>query len=102
MRFRILNLALREARKSNIHSKGMGCVIYRGNKVISKGYNQVYDRNSEKPKGLATMHAEMSSIEDLARKLNLIKDLRKLLVSSRVYTQSSVIPRLKPECRKER
>lgn len=102
MRFRILDLALRESKKSNIYAKGMGCVIFKGKQVISRGYNQVYDRNSEKPKALATMHAEMSSIEDLARKLNLIKDLRKLLVSTKIYNPYSLNPRLTKSCRKGR
>lgn len=102
MRFRILDLALRESRKSNIYAKGMGCVIFKGKQVISRGYNQVYDRNSIKPKGLATMHAEMSSIEELARKLNLIKDLRKLLVSTKVFNPYSFNNRLIKSCRKGR
>jgi deoxycytidylate deaminase len=102
MRFRILDLALRESRKSNIYAKGMGCVIFKGKQVISRGYNQVYDRNSQKPKALATMHAEMSSIEELARKLNLIKDLRKLLVSTKVFNPCSFNTRLVKSCRKGR
>jgi deoxycytidylate deaminase len=80
----------------------MGCVIFKGKQVISRGYNQVYDRNSEKPKAMATMHAEMSSIEELARKLNLIKDLRKLLVSTKVFNPCSFSNRLVKSCRKGR
>jgi tRNA(Arg) A34 adenosine deaminase TadA len=101
MRFRILDLALREAQKSNIYAKGMGCVIFKGKQVISRGYNQVYDRNTIKPKAFATMHAEMTSIENLARKLNMIKDLRKLLVNTKVYN-SSLNARIQKSCRKGR
>jgi len=102
MRFRILNLALREAQKSNIYEKNMGCVIYKGKQIISRGYNQVYDRNSFKPKAPATMHAEMTSIENLARKLNMIKDLRKLLLNTKLYNVSSLNARPIKQCRKGR
>ena len=102
MRFRILDLALRESLKSNIYSKEMGCVIFKGKQIISRGYNQVYDRNTIKPKAIATMHAEMTSIENLARKLNIIKDLRRLLVDTRVFNSSIVSSRIKKQCRKGR
>ena len=80
---RILETALKESRKSNISIQQMGCVIFKGNKIISKGFNQVYDRNSSKPKAIATIHAEMNTIENLARKHNILKDFRKLLISTR-------------------
>ena len=101
MRFRILDLALRESQKSNIYAKGMGCVIFKGKQIISRGYNQVYDRNSLKPKATASMHAEMTSIENLARKLNMIKDLRKLLVNTKI-NNSSLNPKVIKSCRKGR
>jgi deoxycytidylate deaminase len=101
MRFRILDLALRESQKSNIYAKGMGCVIFKGKQIISRGYNQVYDRNSLKPKAVASMHAEMTSIENLARKLNMIKDLRKLLINTKIHN-SSLNPKVIKSSRKGR
>ena len=62
---------------------------------------QVYDRNSLKPKAVASMHAEMTSIENLARKLNMIKDLRKLLVNTKI-NNSSLNPKVIKSCRKGR
>jgi len=102
MRFRILDLALRESQKSNIVAKEMGCVIFKGKQIISRGYNYVYERNIIKPPASATMHAEMTSIENLARKHNMIKDLRKLLVNTKAYNTSIVSPRLIKQCRKGR
>jgi deoxycytidylate deaminase len=87
---RILGLALRESKKSNISIQQMGCVIFKGNQIISKGFNQVYDRNSERPKAIATIHAEMNTIENLARKHNLLKEFRRLLVATRGYCPSEV------------
>jgi deoxycytidylate deaminase len=102
MRFRILDLALRESMKSNIYAKEMGCVIFKGKQIISRGYNHVYDRNTFRPPASATMHAEMTSIENLARKLNIVKDLRKLLVSTKVYNSNTVCHRTQKQCRKGR
>jgi deoxycytidylate deaminase len=102
MRFRILDLALRESRKSNITTKEMGCVIFKGNQIISRGYNYIYERNILKPPAFATMHAEMTSIENLARKHNMIKDLRKLLVNTKVYNPCTVNVRLQKQYRKDR
>jgi deoxycytidylate deaminase len=87
---RILEAALKESRKSNITIQQMGCVIYKGKQVISKGFNQVYDRNSPSPKAKATIHAEMDTIENLARKHNILKDFRKLLISTRGYCPSEI------------
>jgi len=87
---RILETALKESKKSNIPIQQMGCVIYKGKKIVSKGYNQVYDRNSEIPKGKASIHAEMNTIENLARKHNVLKDFRRLLVNTRGYCPSEI------------
>lgn len=100
---RILEVALKESKKSNIAIQQMGCVIYKGKQIISKGFNQVYDRNSEVPAGKASIHAEMNTIENLARKHNLLKDFRKLLVTTRGYCPSEICslrPSMKLQCRK--
>jgi deoxycytidylate deaminase len=100
VKHRILNLALLESTKSNIAIQKMGCVIYKGNQIVAKGYNQVYDRNSERPKGKASMHAEMTTIESLARKHKVVKDLRKLLVLTK--ERSAIFDHLISSCRKGR
>lgn len=73
MNSKIINSALKYSEKSNFTKHPMGCVIFKGNKVISSGYNMILGS------GKATLHAEQLAIEQLARRHNRLKDLRKLL-----------------------
>ena len=73
MNSKIINSALKYSEKSNFSKHPMGCVIFKGNKIISSGYNMVLGS------GKATIHAEQLAIEQLARKHNRLRHLRKLL-----------------------
>ena len=73
MNSKIINSALKYSEKSNFTKHPMGCVIFKGNKIISSGYNMILGS------GKATLHAEQCAIEQLARRHNRLRDLRKLL-----------------------
>jgi tRNA(Arg) A34 adenosine deaminase TadA len=88
MNSKIINSALKYSEKSNFTKHPMGCVIFKGNKIVSSGYNMILGS------GRATLHAEQNAIEQLARRHNRLRHLRKLL------TKNSLIPYLEPQCRK--
>ena len=73
MNHRIINAALETSTKSNFKKHPMGCVIFKGSKIITSGANLVFGS------GKATLHAEQNAIEQLARKYGKLKYLRKLL-----------------------
>jgi tRNA(Arg) A34 adenosine deaminase TadA len=104
MNSKIINRALKYSEKSNFLKHPMGCVIFKGNKVVSSGYNMILGS------GRATLHAEQLAIEQLARRHNRLRDLRKLLTndlvknstknSAKISQKHSLIPYLEPQCRK--
>jgi tRNA(Arg) A34 adenosine deaminase TadA len=72
---KILNTALYTSSKSDYKKHPMGCVIFKGSKVISKGYNFVCAN------GTMTMHAEAHALEQLIRRHGLLRNFRKTLSS---------------------
>jgi len=73
MNFRIFCRAMQTSTKSNYDKHQMGCVIFKGKKIVSTGYNLVFGS------GKASLHAEAHAMENLARKHGVLKDLRKNL-----------------------
>jgi tRNA(Arg) A34 adenosine deaminase TadA len=72
MNRRIVSAALTSCKKSNF-SKPMGCVIYRGKKVISEGANMIMGS------GKATLHAEQNAIEQILRRHGLLRPFRHIM-----------------------
>ena len=104
MNSKIINSALKYSEKSNFLKHPMGCVIFKGNKIVSSGYNMILGS------GRATLHAEQNAIEQLARRHNRLRDLRKLLTndlvknstknSAKFSQKDSLTPYLEPQYRK--
>ena len=102
-RYRFISAALKASLDSNFTKQPMGCVVYKGNKIIVSGYN------SKLGSGKATLHAEQHAIEQLARRHRLLPYLRKLLKSydTPIVTPHTISPCSLPlcqisECRKDR
>jgi tRNA(Arg) A34 adenosine deaminase TadA len=72
-KYRFVSAALKASLASNFTKQPMGCVVYRGNKIVVSGYNSRFGS------GKATLHAEQHAIEQLARRHRLLPNLRKLL-----------------------
>ena len=83
MHYRIINTALKTCEKSNFSKHPMGCVIFKGSKIVSSGSNLLIGS------GKATLHAEQNAIEQLARKHNKLKQLRHCLNKSSIKTRKS-------------
>lgn len=83
MNRRILSAAITSCRKSNFNKQPMGCVIYRGKKVISEGANIIFGS------GKATLHAEQNAIEQILRRHGLLRTFRHILTK---------IPVTRPMC----
>ena len=101
MNRRIVSAALSSCKKSNF-SKPMGCVIYRGKKVISEGANMIMGS------GKATLHAEQNAIEQILRRHGLLRPFRhimnKLPVTREMFGgHMSALPvMIEPACRQGR
>ena len=76
MKHRIIQAALDTSRKSNFAKFPMGCVIFKGNKIVSSGCNMMFGS------GVTTLHAEQNAIEQLARRHGRLRHLRRLLIKS--------------------
>jgi tRNA(Arg) A34 adenosine deaminase TadA len=85
MKHRIIQAALATSRKSNFAKFPMGCVIFKGNKIVSSGCNLMFGS------GDTTLHAEQNAIEQLARKYGRLKSLRRLLNKTPVASPRSVV-----------
>ena len=81
MNYRVINSALKTCEKSNFSKHPMGCVIFKGNKIISSGANLVIGS------GKATLHAEQNAIEQLARKHGKLRQLRSILSKHYIKTK---------------
>ncbi len=69
---RIISAALSSCKKSNF-CRPMGCVIFRGKKVISEGANMIMGS------GKATLHAEQNAIEQILRRHGLLRTFRHIM-----------------------
>ena len=72
MNRRIISAAMSSCKRSNF-SKPMGCVIYRGKKIISEGANMIMGS------GKATLHAEQNAIEQILRRHGLLRAFRHIM-----------------------
>jgi len=75
---KILNTALHTSLNSDYKKHPMGCVIYKGSKIVSKGYNFLCAN------GKMTIHAEAHALEQIVRRHGLLKIFRKMLTSLKV------------------
>lgn len=91
MNYKIVKTALEVSKNSNSQHHSMGCVIFQGKKIVSKGYNSILGSKS------ASLHAEASAIERLVRSHGLLKEFRKVLDFS---SRCSLKPYSLRECRK--
>ena len=103
MSFRMIHSALEASLKSNFLKQQMGCVVYRGKKIIVSGYNSRFGS------GKATLHAEQHAIEQLARRHRLLPHLRKLLkmyqtpdIPTKTISHCHLLPYEIQSCRKDR
>lgn len=100
MNYRIINSALKTCEKSNFVKHPMGCVIFKGNKIVSSGANLMIGS------GKATLHAEQNAIEQLARKHGKLRKLRQILSKHGIKTRKtnmhmdSLTVYSYPQCRK--
>jgi tRNA(Arg) A34 adenosine deaminase TadA len=85
MKHRIVQAALETSRKSNFTKFPMGCVIFKGNKIVSSGCNLMFGT------GDTTLHAEQNAIEQLARRYGRLKRLRRLLNKTPSVSPRSVV-----------
>lgn len=83
MHYRIINSALKTCEKSNFVKHPMGCVIFKGSKIVSSGANLVMGS------GKATLHAEQNAIEQLARRHGKLRQLRQLLNKTPIKTRKA-------------
>lgn len=77
---RHFNLAKKLASKSDHHSYRLGCVIFKGSKVLSLGYNQI-KTHTQSPHDWKMIHAEFHALLGVA-----VCDLRG--ASACVYRES--------------
>jgi tRNA(Arg) A34 adenosine deaminase TadA len=83
MNYRIINSALRTCEKSNFSKHPMGCVIFKGNKIVSSGANLILGS------GKATLHAEQNAIEQLVRRHGKLRQLRQSLSKHSIKTRKT-------------
>jgi tRNA(Arg) A34 adenosine deaminase TadA len=102
LKHRIVKAALETSRKSNFTKHPMGCVIFKGNEIVSSGCNLMFGSGS------TTLHAEQNAIEQLARRHGRLRHLRRLLNKSPLSTTmgvshvDSLLPYGRQSCRKDR
>ncbi len=89
---KIMDSAFTASLKSNFTKQPMGCIVFKGKKVVSEGYNYVYGS------GRATIHAEAFALENLARRHGLLSTYRHLISN---YS-CSLKAKVRPQCRKDR
>lgn len=65
---RLIEIAVKNAEKS-IYKQRIGCVLVKGNKIISQGHNQLRysSKNTDNVKWLESLHAERHCLNKVGR-----------------------------------